>query len=87
MWILAATAGLVRWPRLGQRRWQLVLIIGAAVFLAIGLAGFGMAGAFLGYPPDYAKLLIMSVELPVTVSLAAILGLLVAGPPSSEPHT
>jgi multisubunit Na+/H+ antiporter MnhB subunit len=85
MWILVVTAGLVDWPPIGRRWLRLVLVIGAAVFLAIGLAGFGMAGAFLSYPPDYAKLLIVSIELPVTASIAAILGLLVAGPPSREP--
>jgi multisubunit Na+/H+ antiporter MnhB subunit len=84
MWVLAATAGLVDWPLIGKRWLRLVLVIGAAVFLAIGLAGFGLAGGFLAYPPDYAKLLIVSIELPVTLSIAAILGLLVAGPPSRE---
>jgi multisubunit Na+/H+ antiporter MnhB subunit len=86
MWILVVTAGLVDWPPVGRRWLRFVLVIGAAVFLAIGLAGFGMAGAFLSYPPDYAKLLIVSIELPVTGSIAAILALLVAGPPSREPR-
>jgi len=86
MWVLAAAAGLVDWPPIGRRWLRLVLVIGAAVFLAIGLAGIGISGAFLGYPPDYAKLLIVSIELPVTLSITAILGLLVAGPPSREPN-
>ncbi len=36
-----------------------MLVAGPAVFLAIGLAGFAMAGAFLAYPAIYAKLLIL----------------------------
>jgi multisubunit Na+/H+ antiporter MnhB subunit len=86
MWVLAATAGLADWPPIVERRLRLVLVVGLAVFLAVGLAGFGLAGAFLAYPTDYAKFLIISIELPVTLSIAAILGLLVAGPPSREPR-
>lgn len=73
MWVLAATAGLVDWPPIGKRWLRLVLTTGAAIFLAIGLAGVGLVGAFLGYPPDYAKLMIVSIELPVTLSIAATL--------------
>ena len=53
-----------------------MLVAGPAVFLAIGLAGFAMAGAFLAYPPDHAKLLIVAIEMPVTLSIAATLALL-----------
>jgi multisubunit Na+/H+ antiporter MnhB subunit len=86
VWILATTAGLCDWPPVGKPRLRLVLVIGTAVFLAIGLAGLVIAGAFLAYPPAYAKLLIVAIELPLTLSIAAILGLLVAGPPSREPR-
>jgi hypothetical protein len=40
-----------------------------------------MAGAFLAYPASYAKLLILTIEIPVTLSIAATLALLVVGPP------
>ena len=86
MWILAMMAGLVDAPPIDKRWLRLVLTIGPAVFLAIGLAGFAMAGSFLAYPPDHAKLLIVTIELPVTLSIAAILVLLVAGPPQREPR-
>ena len=76
--------GLVDAPPVDRRWLRLLLVIGPAVFLAIGLAGFAMVGTFLAYPPDHAKLLIVAIELPVTLSITAILVLLVAGPPQRE---
>jgi multisubunit Na+/H+ antiporter MnhB subunit len=85
MWILAMIAGLVDAPSVSRRWLRLLLVAGPAVFLAIGLAGFAMAGAFLAYPAPYAKLLIVTIEVPVTLSIAATLALLVAGAPEREP--
>jgi len=85
MWILAMMAGLVDAPPVSRRWLRLLLIAGPAVFFAIGLAGFAIAGAFLAYPVDYAKLLIVTIEIPVTLSIAATLALLVAGPPERAP--
>jgi multisubunit Na+/H+ antiporter MnhB subunit len=85
MWILAMMAGLVDAPSVSQRWLRLLLIAGPAVFLAIGLAGFAMVGGFLAYPVDYAKVLIVTIEIPVTLSIAATLALLVAGPPERAP--
>jgi hypothetical protein len=63
-------------------RWlRLVLVAGPAVFLAIGLAGFALADAFLAYPEAYAKTLIIVIEVAKLLSVAATLALLVAGPP------
>jgi multisubunit Na+/H+ antiporter MnhB subunit len=81
MWILAMMAGLADAPAVSRRWLRLVLVIGPLTFLAIGLAGFGMAGAFLAYPEAHSKLLILIIEVPVTLSIAATLALLVAGPP------
>jgi multisubunit Na+/H+ antiporter MnhB subunit len=86
MWILAMMAGLVDAPQVSRRWLRPLLIVGPAVFFAIGLAGFAMAGAFLAYPVDYAKLLILTIEIPVTLSIAATLALLVAGPPERAPQ-
>jgi multisubunit Na+/H+ antiporter MnhB subunit len=86
MWILTMMAGQVDAPPVSQRWLRLLLIAGPAVFFAIGLAGFAMTGAFLGYPVDYAKVLIVMIEVPVTLSIAATLALLVAGPPERAPH-
>jgi multisubunit Na+/H+ antiporter MnhB subunit len=85
MWILAMMAGLADAPAVSRRWLRLSLVIGPAVFLAIGLAGFAMAGAFLAYPESHAKLLILMIEVPVTLSIAATLTLLVAGPPERAP--
>ncbi len=86
MWILATMAGLVDAPPISRRWLRLLLVAGPVVFVAIGFAGFAMAGAFLAYPAPYAKLLILTVEIPVTVSIAATLALLVAGPPERAPQ-
>ena len=86
MWILAAMVGLVDAPPVSRRWLRILLVAGPAVFFAIGLAGFAMAGAFLAYPPPYAKLLILTIEIPLTLSIAATLALLVAGPPERAPQ-
>jgi multisubunit Na+/H+ antiporter MnhB subunit len=82
MWLLVWLAGLAKAPAIGRHRLRLLLVAGPFVFLAIGFAGFALAGGFLAYPPDHAKLLILVIEVPLTVSIAAMLGLLVAGPPA-----
>ena len=86
MWILVMMAGLVDTPQVSRRWLRLLLIVGPAVFFAIGLAGFAMSDAFLAYPIDYAKLLILTIEIPVTLSIAATLALSVAGPPERAPQ-
>ena len=58
---------------------RLLLIAGPAVFVTVGLAGFAIAAGFLAYPPQYAKLLIVVIEVPLTLSIAAMLALMVAG--------
>jgi multisubunit Na+/H+ antiporter MnhB subunit len=85
MWILAMMAGLVDAPAVSRRWLRFVLVAGPAMFLAIGFAGFAMAGAFLAYPESHAKLLILTIEVPVTLSIATTLALLVAGPPERAP--
>ena len=85
MWILTMMAALTTPPAVSDRRLRLVLIAGPAIFLAIGLAGFVLAHAFLAYPEAYAKPLIIVIELAKMLSVAATLGLLVAGPPARLP--
>jgi multisubunit Na+/H+ antiporter MnhB subunit len=84
MWLLVMLAGLREAPEIGQRCVRLILIAGPAVFLAVGLAGFALPGGFLSYPTHYAKPLIIVIEAVLTLSIAVILGLLVAGPPERE---
>ena len=86
MWILAMMAGLMDAPAVSRRWLRFVLVAGPAVFIAIGFAGFAMAGAFLAYPASYAKLLILTIEIPVTLSIAATLALLVVGQPERTPQ-
>ena len=59
---------------------RLLATVGPFIFLAIGFAGFVLAGAFLAYPADYAKPLIVLAEAGLTLSIGVTLALLVAGP-------
>jgi multisubunit Na+/H+ antiporter MnhB subunit len=86
MWILAMMAGLVDAPAVSWHWLRLTLVAGPAVFLTIGLTGFAVAGSFLAYPEPHAKLLILIIEIPVTLSIAVTLVLLVAGPPERAPR-
>jgi hypothetical protein len=63
-------------------RWlRMVLIAGPGVFLAVGLGGLWIGAAFLSYPVAYAKPLIVTIEVAMTLTIAATLGLLMAGAP------
>ena len=75
-------AGLVRAPGMAAPLWQLALVAGPAVFLALGLAGLA-AGGFLAFPPALAKAMILTIELALTLSIAVTLALMVLGPPET----
>jgi multisubunit Na+/H+ antiporter MnhB subunit len=81
MWLLVMMAGLTDAPPVSRRWLRLVLIVGPAVFLAVGLGGLLLGDAFLAYPAAYAKPLILAIEFAMTLTIAATLGLLLAGPP------
>ena len=66
-------------------RLRRLVVFGPAVFIAVGFAGIFMSGWFLSYPPDYAKPIIVAVEAALALSIAVILGLLVAGPAAEPP--
>lgn len=85
MWIIAMMARLTEAPRISALWLRLALVAGPAVFLAIGVAGFAMAGGFLAYPAGFAKPLILFIEAFMTLSIAAALPMLVAGPPRRAP--
>ncbi|MGA8656031.1 MAG: hydrogenase subunit MbhD domain-containing protein [Chthoniobacterales bacterium] len=85
MWILTIMAGIADPPPISRPWLRLVLVAGPAVFLGVGLAGFVVPGAFLAYPTSFAKELIVGIEAAMTLSIAATLGLLVAGPPERPP--
>jgi multisubunit Na+/H+ antiporter MnhB subunit len=81
MWLLVMIAGLESVPSISQPWLRLLLVVGPVIFLAIGLAGFVLANAFLAYPSGYAKPMIVAVEVALTLSIGVALGMLAAGPP------
>jgi multisubunit Na+/H+ antiporter MnhB subunit len=81
MWLLVLMAGLGEAPQVRARWLRVAAVAGPATFLAMGLAGMGVAGAFLAYPESHAKALILFVEVPMMLTVALVLALLVAGPP------
>ncbi|MFZ0788560.1 MAG: MnhB domain-containing protein, partial [Chromatiaceae bacterium] len=87
MWVLILVAGLRRPPSVTSRPLRLVLVFGPLLFIGIGVAGIWLADAFLAYPEGYAKPLILAIEAALTLSVAAVLGLLIAGPPTGEPQS
>jgi multisubunit Na+/H+ antiporter MnhB subunit len=82
MWILIMIAGLREAPSMSRRAVRFLVVIGPAIFLAIGLAGFGLADGFLAYPTGYAKPIIIVVEAALTLSIGVTLGLVALGPPN-----
>lgn len=86
MWLLVMMAGLGELPETRALRLRRLVAVGPALFIAVGLAGFWMADGFLSYPPGYAKPIIVAVEVALALSIAVILGLMVAGPAAAEPE-
>ena len=80
MWLAARMAGLTDAPRLCASRVRWALAAGPLVFFAAGLAGPLVAGGFLAWPVGFEKPVIVTIEIPLMLSIAAVLGLLLAGP-------
>lgn len=80
MWLLVMVARVQPVPPISLGSLRLLVTVGPFIFLAIGFAGFALAGAFLAYPVDYAKPLIVLAETGLTLSIGVTLALLVAGP-------
>ncbi len=78
--LLAMMAGRAAPPRVSAPGLRAALILGPAVFLAVGLAALA-AGRFLWLPPEHAYALILGIEAALTVSIAVTLALMVIGPP------
>src|ERR1700755_262682 len=81
MWRLAIMAGLTDTPPVSSGRLRFILIAGPGLFLVVGLGGLWFGAAFLAYPPAQAKPLILSIEVAMILTIAATLGLLLAGIP------
>ncbi len=84
MWLLVMMARLAQAPAVSRRSLRLVLIAGPAAFLVVGLGGLWLGEAFLAYPVDHAKPVILVIELVMMLTVAATLALLLAGPPERE---
>jgi multisubunit Na+/H+ antiporter MnhB subunit len=81
MWLLVVMAGLADTPPISRRWLRVALVAGPVVFIAIGVAGAAIAGAFLAYPDGLAKPLIKVIEWALLPSLALTLALILAGAP------
>ena len=81
MWLLAMMAGLADVPPVARPDVRAILVAGAGVFFAVGLAGLAFGDAFLAYPAAYAKALIIAIEIAMTATVAVTLTLLIAGAP------
>jgi multisubunit Na+/H+ antiporter MnhB subunit len=82
MWMLVQMAGLGDTPATASRWLRAGVVVGPLVFIAIGLAGLWTAGHFLGYPPDWAKPMIIAVEVGLLPTLVLVLALLMNGAPA-----
>jgi multisubunit Na+/H+ antiporter MnhB subunit len=81
MWLLVIMAGLADTPPVSSRWLRLILVVGPGLFLVIGLGGLGFGPAFLAYPAEFAKPLILGIEVAMILTIAATLALLLAGAP------
>jgi multisubunit Na+/H+ antiporter MnhB subunit len=81
MWLLAIMAGLTDTPPVSSRGLRVVLTAGPGLFLLVGLGGLFFASAFLAFPDEFAKPLILGIEIAMISTIAATLALLLAGPP------
>lgn len=81
MWLLVMMAGLADAPSISRASLRLALVFGPLVFIGVGFIGVVSAGAFLAYPVDFAKPLILVIEFALMPTLTLILGLLLLGAP------
>jgi hypothetical protein len=81
MWMIIMMARLGEAPAIGERWMRIAFAAGPIVFVGVGVLGFAAASGFLAYPVGFAKPVIIFVEIFMTLSIAATLPMLVAGPP------
>jgi len=85
MWLLVMMAGLADAPPISRRWLRGLLVAGPLAFIAVGLVGAVTAGAFLAYPPGFAKTLILVIEFALMPTLTLVLGLMLLGAPRRGP--
>lgn len=76
--VLVLLAGLLRPRTLRLPAVRLMIALGAAAFLGIGVAGIAAGGALLEYPSTHAGSAILVVEVLLTMTIALVLVALVA---------
>ncbi len=81
MWLLVMMAGLADAPPISRRWLRGLLVAGPLAFIGVGVAGAVTAGAFLAYPPGFAKTLILVIEFALMPTLTLVLGLMLLGAP------
>lgn len=81
MWIVGWLAGLAPLPAISSPQLRWAVVAGPLTLIAVGLLGFPLAGDFLAYPPALATPLILLIDAAMTLSMAAAVTLLAAGPP------
>jgi len=82
-WVVTVMAGLLPAPRVDDPALRAALLAGPVAFVVLAVAGL-LAGSFLVFPPDRAKLLLLGLEALLAVSIAATLALLVFGAPEDR---
>jgi multisubunit Na+/H+ antiporter MnhB subunit len=82
MWMLVQMAGLTDMPPVANRWLRAGIVVGPLAFIAVGLLGLWTAGHFLGYPPDWAKPMIVVIEVALMPTLVLVLALLMNGAPA-----
>ena len=82
--ILFVLARIVRVPRMSRPSARVVLLIGLGWFIAVAALPLALGGQLLEYPRSFAKELILSIELLLTISIAIVLVMFFPGeaPPS-----
>jgi multisubunit Na+/H+ antiporter MnhB subunit len=84
MWLLVMRAGVAHLPPINRPWLHWLLIAGPAGFLLVGLGGLWLGDAFLAYPVAYAKPIIVAIEVPMTLTIAVTLVLLMSGVPEGS---
>lgn len=79
IWTLGVLGGVQDEPHITGRWLRTAVMLGPAAFVAIALAG-AMLDVPLVYPEDHAKAAILALEFALTLSIAATLAMLLAGP-------
>lgn len=85
--VLLVAGGLLRPPTAGSRVVRGVVAAGLYTFALVGLVGVPWTGAFLGVPPEWSYVLILTLEAVLTVSVAVtLLELFVDVPAVPDPN-